>query len=196
MSIEEILKLWNKKDSEPGRQNNPVDNETGIDTSDDDELEIADLNRYQQIITESLAYHWLISSINRGNTMTTTGSNIASTIKHQIARKLGKLRTISRKVPIKVECVMFDVSVDFLGFFEKQQYNVSAVEALPKVITLTGEGDNVQAVTCLEYMTQTWPQIGPPIIQFLQQLLEDKTASCTGSFACPILRHYQALLLI
>ena len=182
MSIEEKLKMaaWEKM------ENNPVDNWTYVDTPDDDvpdddELEIADLNRYQKIITGSLAYHWLVSSINRESTMTTTGPNLASAIRHQIAQKLGRLRTISRKAPIKVESVMFEVSVDFLGFFEKQQYNVSAANALPMVVTLTGEGDNVQAVTCLEYLTQTWPQTGPSIMQFLQQLLEEKTASCAGS---------------
>jgi hypothetical protein len=183
MSAEEKVAIWEKmavSEGEPSGHDSSGGDEAGIDIPEDDELELADLEKYRHILIESSPYRWLVSSIHRESAMAVAGPNLASAIRGQIVQKLGRLRTISLKAPPELSRVAFKVPLDLPAIFEEQQYDVSAAEALPKVITLTGHGDNVQAVTCLDYMTQIWPQTGPAIIYLCQQLLDDRTEDSTG----------------
>lgn len=56
--------------------------------------------------------------------------------------------------------------------FRTQRYEGSLGDALQNAMTLTGEGNQVQAATCLEYMRQTWPQTGPRLLKFLGELYD------------------------
>ena len=65
-----------------------------------------------------------------------------------------------------------------MEFFK--EYDCSPAEALPKVITITGDANNAQAATSTQYVTQTWPLSGPPVLLLLQKLLSDSSAATVG----------------
>jgi hypothetical protein len=52
-------------------------------------------------------------------------------------------------------------------------------QELSKVLTLTGEAINAQAMSCSDYLEQTWPVLGRVLLEGLQEALYRGKASKT-----------------
>lgn len=65
---------------------------------------------------------------------------------------------------------------DLSLFLSRQNYGTSARDTLENALTLTGHSTRAQALTCAQYMAQTWPATGPAILKFVQDAFE-----CKGS---------------
>ncbi|KAK0645260.1 hypothetical protein DIS24_g8055 [Lasiodiplodia hormozganensis] len=72
----------------------------------------------------------------------------------------------------------FEIEWDLLGFLRRQKYDAALEIAVERAITLTGSAKNAQAMTCLDYMSQTWPVIGEEIVKVLQKALKATSLSC------------------
>lgn len=55
-------------------------------------------------------------------------------------------------------------------FFGYQNYEVRSEEALPRVLVLTGNGNNIQCSTITEYLSEVWPYYGPGILKPYQDV--------------------------
>ena len=53
------------------------------------------------------------------------------------------------------------------------QHEHSPYRRLSEIITLTGTLEDAQMATCAEYLTQTWPEIGPFLLEIVEKALED-----------------------
>jgi hypothetical protein len=66
----------------------------------------------------------------------------------------------------------FRVEWDPLAFLKDQEYKVNFHEAIETAITLTGSSDSdVQALTCIQYLCQTWPVLGEHTIRLVQAVI-------------------------
>ena len=84
------------------------------------------------------------------------------------------LRRFRRKKPLEDLKALFELEWDLRNFFQQQKYKIKASEALPKIITLTGSDTDVQALTCAEYLSQTWPSTGAKMMELLQSVLDSE----------------------
>ncbi|KAJ5525503.1 hypothetical protein N7494_012153 [Penicillium frequentans] len=60
---------------------------------------------------------------------------------------------------------------DPVTFLQEQQYLESPEIAIGQAIVLTGSAVMVQALTCSEYLQQTWPSSGMKILELIQELI-------------------------
>jgi hypothetical protein len=63
-----------------------------------------------------------------------------------------------------------------ISFLIDQQYQGGEDHAIRTVITLTGSGIDAQAITCAQYMQQTWPMTGIETLQALEAAISDSRA--------------------
>lgn len=63
---------------------------------------------------------------------------------------------------------------DIMGFVRYQEYNKEDhYSVISRTITLSGDGHNVQALPCQEYLKQLWPSTGPVLGNLLDELVRD-----------------------
>lgn len=75
----------------------------------------------------------------------------------------------------------FQVDWDLMGFLQDQNYGTSLEFALEDAITITGSLDGAaQALSCLDYMTQTWPSSGSHLMRILQKAVASETGKGEG----------------
>jgi hypothetical protein len=141
---------------------------------DIDEPDLPELIAYREILTKDPAYEWLVSRIRAERVLEVPEPNVANGIRDRILAKIGQPTRISRKASQDVHKIEFEVDWDPSAFFHEQQYHRTSSEILAHAITLTGNGNNVQAAVCLQYMTQSWPSTGPALLQLLRRSIEDE----------------------
>ena len=99
----------------------------------------------------------------------------------------GILGTIRDEVVDEVQQIQ-DLDSRFLEFhlvwdipsFRSQECSDS--QQLGSVLVLTGDGLNVQAVTCASYVHDHWPYIGQPLIDTIDQLLSSDKGYIDGKY--------------
>ncbi|KAI9854954.1 MAG: hypothetical protein M1813_000619 [Trichoglossum hirsutum] len=158
---------------------------------DIDEPDLPELIAYREILTKDPAYEWLVSRIRAERVLEVPEPNVANGIRDRILAKIGQPTRISRKASQDVHKIEFEVDWDPSAFFHEQQYHRTSSEILAHAITLTGNGNNVQAAVCLQYMTQSWPSTGPALLQLLRRSIEDENMqSCTLPDKTHLLAYY------
>ena len=80
---------------------------------------------------------------------------------------------ISRKRSPEPYKVTFEVNWDPLTFVKEQEYGEEPSRAIETAITLTGSAKDAQALTCAQYMYQTWPSTGGHIIEVVKDVIRD-----------------------
>jgi hypothetical protein len=63
---------------------------------------------------------------------------------------------------------------DLEGFIFHQDYAPEAGDPLWSALTLTGSATQAQALTCSQYMAQTWPATGFSTLSFLKEAMNCK----------------------
>lgn len=135
--------------------------------------------RYQQVrnsLRESPAYTWLLDQARVCASLTKTAGTSLETINTKMDDLFQAMEDRSLRGP--VFDARFEVEWDLLGFLRRQKYDAPLEIAVERAITLTGSAKNAQAMTCLDYMSQTWPVIGEEIVKVLQKALKATNLSC------------------
>ncbi|OXV11417.1 hypothetical protein Egran_00822 [Elaphomyces granulatus] len=101
---------------------------------------------------------------------------ILETITHKIDESLTPMRTAASQL-FQAE---FDMDWDLTNFLRRQEYDATWETAVELAITLTGSNGNAQALTCMDYMCQTWPLSGRVVVRLLQKALVSPALSCSG----------------
>jgi hypothetical protein len=140
---------------------------------DDDDSRASALG-YQDFVLNTEAFRWLLTRLHTEFRLVSTEPKAMEAIRQNIVSSLKSNHVFSRKALPEELKVIFKLDWDLLAFFEQQQYTETPAEALPKIITLTGSGQDSQAITCAEYLTQTWPLTGDVIIKLVQDMLNSE----------------------
>ncbi|OQV01785.1 hypothetical protein CLAIMM_07079 [Cladophialophora immunda] len=86
-------------------------------------------------------------------------------------KSLPRFWEFNRKHAPLLCCMNFDVDWDPVSFIKGEGYDEAENEAIGNVLTITGTANNAQALTCLEYLIQTWPLSGPHIIEVVKAVI-------------------------
>ena len=92
-------------------------------------------------------------------------------ISQKIIQYLPLSHRVSRRKSAEAYEITFVTKWDLLAFFDDQMYKERPDEAVKTAITLTGSAKDAQALTCAQYLCQTWPSAGHHTIQLVQDVL-------------------------
>jgi hypothetical protein len=149
-----------------------------VDIEEDDQLEndqtdSPDLFAYKEFILNSLPYKLLLARLRKEVVLTMPSSDSLERIRQEIATSLAPYK-VSRKQSAQSYKLAFVMDWDVLAFIRAQGYTEPPDEAFEKAITLTGSSQEAQALTCLQYVSQTWPLAGEHTFRLIQDLIRSE----------------------
>lgn len=82
-----------------------------------------------------------------------------------------------------VQTMKFELDYDLTNFLREYHFEgaKSSGETMRKLVTLTSDGKDTQALTCEQYMDQNWPMSGEYILRLVIQIIEDGEGSIETS---------------
>jgi hypothetical protein len=112
----------------------------------------------------SKAYQWLLERIRADSVLARTGTT-ADFIRDVIRNRLLADQVDRLDEP---HTTTFEIFWSPLRFLREQNYQQGEYQAIGEVITLTGSAVDAQAMTCAQYIHQTWPMTGDETLWALQ----------------------------
>ncbi|KEZ39111.1 hypothetical protein SAPIO_CDS10501 [Scedosporium apiospermum] len=180
MDSYERVRTWLENAEDGENVSDPHDQieRQNIDDEDVDDDQLPELSTYRRALPQSSAYRWLVQTLLRERDLTVPGnSNTMVSMRDQIIDAFGRPKRVSRKDLQEVKAVFFS-NWDPFTFWKDQQYESPLKDVLARAVTLTGYGNNVEAVTCLQYLRQTWPETGPALLGLIQSGIDRRSGSC------------------
>ncbi|KAF4442817.1 hypothetical protein F53441_11645 [Fusarium austroafricanum] len=177
MNLQERMDLWEKDEdiehtpAEEELESLGLEAEAEEEEEDDTENVGTWLAAYREFAPNTEAYSWLLIQLQRDLISPVELSAIRD-IRDQILSSLPSPQSISRRMPSRSCFARFELDWDILGFFETQKYSNPPDQVLPGIITITGSSCDAQAMTCAQYLDQTWPATGNSMIKLLQRVLQ------------------------
>ncbi|GAB1206267.1 hypothetical protein APSETT445_004952 [Aspergillus pseudonomiae] len=178
MPLEELISLWHSKGPpEPGfnveESLEDMENEGQVlvDSSkvDGEDSNLPQLQSYRALIINSPSYKWLLTILHRECMLAPPEANVIHQIRDYILAVLPVSPIISRKTPTMTFEVFVRLNWNPIAFYTEQEYAESPKDAMERAITLTGSRTTAQALTCSQYMSQTWPLTGIQILQLITE---------------------------
>lgn len=145
---------------------------------DDPELETEivpqqSFDSYCNMLDEASAYHSLLATVRREIALAPVEPNHMETVRRKISEALPPQK-ISRYRQSPMHEATIQLEWNPLAFFAAQKYDLPPHQVAKKVIVLTGSHTVAQAMTCGEYMSQTWPSTGTHTLQCFVDMLQDE----------------------
>lgn len=135
---------------------------------------IASTMGYRDLVLDTNAFRWLLARLRMEMRLVPTEPKSMETISQTIVSSLRSSHVLSREAHSQEFTATFELDWDLLTFLDQQQYTTDHAEAVSKVITLTGSGQDAQALTCAEYLAQTWPLTGDVMLQLIKDVLHNR----------------------
>ena len=179
MDLGDIMDLWHQNLEDPDDDvGNPPDDNGSESSSVGDSVPLLDhdedlpgLAAYKDLITSSPMYEWLLGSIRRELNLHPAKPNVQNVIRNKILGSLPSSRTVSRYDQLRIYQAKFTLNWNPLAFVKEQEYDMSKEGFLGKVITITGSSQDAEAMTCLQYLHQTWHSYGVNLLQLVEATL-------------------------
>jgi len=139
----------------------------------DEELVIPALEEYSKFISGLPGYSWLRDQLRREALMVSPGRDVLDEVRNRILDTIPTPRRISRKASPQACTVVYVVDWNPIAFLYDQDYEQSESDnsAIANAVTLTGLCDDAHALSCREYLNQTWPRTGENTLRLIQSLL-------------------------
>jgi hypothetical protein len=129
------------------------------------------LRSYRDFIRSSEVFQWLLGRLYVESSLVATEPRAMEAIRTKIISSLRPSRRISRNVSSECFNASFCVGWDPFGFLQSQEYGLNVAEVTSRIITLTGSENDAQALTCSQYMSQTWPTTGSLTLKVIKDVL-------------------------
>jgi hypothetical protein len=126
---------------------------------------------YQEVFLTSPAYKWLVANVRREIFLNSTERESMETIKQNILDALPSSRRVNRGKPSESFKITFAIDWDPHAFVEEQGFTEEPDDAIESAITLTGSLKDAQALTCAQYLNQTWPLAGEHTLRLVSDLV-------------------------
>jgi hypothetical protein len=138
---------------------------------EDEELTISGFKEYRKLISNDPGYIWLLGRLHRDILLSRPEEDTMNNIGHKILQVSCPTRRVSRKKPSTGCKVTFCVEWNAFAFLAEQDIEEGGTQSIANTITVTGSCRNAQALSCREYLAQTWPSTGTGLIEIVQQAL-------------------------
>ena len=125
-------------------------------------------------ITQTAAFLWLVNKIKIELLLSSPESSILHTVRDHISALLSSHERADQTFLQLPATITFEIECDLISFLHKYHFEgtSSFEEIMSKLVTITSDGKDMQALTCKQYMKQTWPCGGQRVLQMLAQILE------------------------
>lgn len=144
------------------------------------------IDRYRELVTRTSAYCWLLAAMRRELTLINQEGDILDNIHKEISRTLPVASKFSIQRQPDAVTLLFMLDWDPAAFILKQEYSEDPTMAMERAITLTGSLTDAQALSCIQYMRQTWPSNGEYTLRLMQKLMDSKYGELIqGIVRCP-----------
>lgn len=119
-----------------------------------------------EFIATKYAYDWLLQQLRMSCRLVEPRSveNIAQRIALLVPPTV-----ISNR---ELRTVLYELDWDLRGFIQRQYPGEKPSFVVERIITLTGSSRDAQALTCAQYLDQTWPMTGQITLQLIMDLLD------------------------
>jgi hypothetical protein len=160
----------------------------GDDDYDDDDEASVDGSRfvmYRNVVTNSIAFQWLLGRLHREGSLTISEANSFKAISAQIRQVLYSRREnrlfSSQKGPPKCSAV-FQSDWDPLASIRDQEYKEEPEETVECAIVIVQDANgDVEAMPCSEYVNRTWPLFGENFMGLLKHTVRSTPGlRCSG----------------
>ena len=170
------IRLWSheKPDTEP--QDDcivPEENDIVSDDGDAADFAVTHFPEAWQFLTTNHAYYWLLSRVRSEMLLSKREGTASECIRKEILRGLAsrEKRSGYGQPLIKAK---FRIPWSLPRFLETQ-YPQERNPRLGSLITLVASGDDVQALSCAQYMSQVWPVTGSETLNAVQGALDKRS---------------------
>lgn len=186
MSVGEKMKLWDGMNSGsepesaipppfPVEMHHPelpldADSDEGLDENDEPDPNPFDIDAYKDMLKSSASYTKLLSDVQRECTLVPTYPDTLDRIAQELHAMLPISSRVSRSRAPERFSMVFNVDwnpFQTLSELKSERFKVS----IGSLIVLTGSTGMAQALTCAEYLLQTWPISGPPILNLIERMM-------------------------
>lgn len=175
MPLDDIMVNWFQNLEDPVdniASNKPVD----LFIQEEEEFAVEafsmpEYSAYCGLITKAPAYEWLVSTVQKEVVLAETCDNIDGNLKKKIRTCFSFPTRISRKSSADSFQMTFEMQWDLLNFAREQLYSETLEDVLKTAITLSGCGTDAQAMSCLQYVNQTWPSNGKYVFSLIKDVI-------------------------
>ncbi|KAJ6260647.1 hypothetical protein Dda_4874 [Drechslerella dactyloides] len=192
MTLTEVINLWREKlevtthsSAVPfiGNENllNPEEHEIefsnlpGVDSDEemDETANTPQLPVYRDFIFNSPEYEWLLGTLQRKLLPGQAEPNFMEIIRQDIVKSFPSSHKVSKNNPAEAFRMQLILHWDPMAFVHSQGYKEEPDKAIARAITLTGSSTDAQALTCEQYLHQTWPFTGKRLISMIKDVVRD-----------------------
>lgn len=161
--------------------------EDKMDIEDDTGPSFPQLAVYKDFIFKSAAYDWLIGTLRRDLLLGVIDADAMCAIREKVLGYLQTSNKVSKKRAAETFELTFSIRWDPILFLKEQQYKEESRDAIEQAVTITGSPWDAQAVSCAEYLSQTWPLNGRYILEMIQDLIcQPQTSDGRGPSDCKL----------
>jgi hypothetical protein len=172
MTLEQKMELWHLSAGTDGTPDDLWDDE-GEDN--DEEINPHELSEYRNFMSSSPAYKWLLERLMMEVLLEPSehSENSMEHIRQTISSFISSSYRVSKNRPSEAHEMIFEINWDPLAFITDQGYDEEPGVAIENAITLTGSTMDAQAMTCRQYLCQTWPSFGEHVIRLIKEAVRD-----------------------
>lgn len=157
-------------EEEPDRQDEEEPDQVANHAVDVSKL--PDTEEYLNLIRPDPSFTWLVERLKSETVLCPAKSDTCLDIYSKIVSIFPPVRQVSKKKSAATCDAKISIPWNIVAFMETQKYDQVQSHALEEAITITGTGLDAQALTCGDYIRQTWPILGIPVITLLKRVLK------------------------
>lgn len=169
---------------------NQEDNQVWNNTPEDG---IRELALSPDTIRSLAGYKWLTMAIKRSIHIEISSSQ-AQDHRNTLLKNLESIPAaphLSRISPMRSPALYttdYELTWNLMRFLREQEYDSEVCpETIGRVITITGDAEVAQALSCRDYMEQMWPLTGKDLIGLLEDIIrapeQNHTGECCSCFS-------------
>lgn len=142
-----------------------MDGDTGVTEKED-----TTFSRYLEESFSKPMYRWLYMDLRKATTLSQM-TVYPESFRAKIENRLPSGYRVSPRRSTEPSQISFYLDWTPLEFLDEQQYTERLDVAIERVITITGSPQEAQAMTCVEYLNQTWPLVGVKLLSMVKELI-------------------------
>ena len=125
-------------------------------------------------VTTSQAYTWLTLKLGSYLQLSSPNFSALTKIKQEILDCFLRPSRVNRKTPHLLYTMNFNLNWAVIEFLDSYHFGgmSGAERILGTFVTLTSDGNNIQALTAPQYLSQTWPLIGEEILSLIIKTID------------------------
>jgi len=135
---------------------------------------------YLSLITDTPAYHCLVGYLRRELYLTHSEPSVMAEVGLRIASSIAQQKRVTWRKAATSHCMVFELDWDPQVFVWDQKINDEGGNAVAMAITITGSANDAQALSCSQYLAQTWPGTGPEVLELIKGAVRDGASSRTS----------------